>query len=219
MKKVWSEGRTKFPSLRKEIKDQKVLKPGNNNKKLGFVITAKKWRGCRIFSLTLEERATCPRSCHHWEDCYGNNMYLAHRFEHGTELCVKIEKEIEELLSKYKTGIVIRLHVLGDFYSEEYVNFWRSMFEKYDRLHVFGYTARWDDPIADAINSLNKTFPDRCVIRYSRNRKQKGLKSFACKDDYQGDSFTCLEQLGKNVSCASCALCWTTKKTVKFLTH
>ena len=58
-----------------------VLKKGSSNKKLGFKVTSKKWLGSRLFSLTLTERATCPTSCHHWEDCYGNNMPFAHRFD------------------------------------------------------------------------------------------------------------------------------------------
>jgi len=94
----------------------KLLKPGTNNKKLGGIITANKWTGKRMFSLTLIERDTCPESCHHWDDCYGNNMPFAHRFN-TIGLMHELEDEIDALSKKYPKGIVIRLHVLGDFYS------------------------------------------------------------------------------------------------------
>ena len=99
-----------------------VLKKGSSNKKLGFKVTAKKWTGKRLYSLTLVERETCPTTCHHWVDCYGNNMPFAHRFS-TIGLTEKMNKEIEMLMEKHKKGIVIRLHVLGDFYSESYVRF------------------------------------------------------------------------------------------------
>ncbi len=53
-------------------------------------------------------------------------MPFAHRF--STEgLIPRLEQEIKELMLKHKEGIVIRLHVLGDFYSTEYVEFWQKM--------------------------------------------------------------------------------------------
>ena len=109
---------TVYPKSIKSVNDFAVLKPGSNNKKLGFKISSNKWKGKRLFSLTLVERETCPTSCHHWDDCYGNNMPFAHRFS-TNRLEEKLEAEIESLTKKYKEGIVIRLHVLGDFYSKE----------------------------------------------------------------------------------------------------
>ena len=108
--------------------DSTVIKPGSNNKKLGFNITSKKWKGKKLYSLTLVERETCPISCHHWDDCYGNNMPFAHRF--STEGLEKnLEREIETLINKHPHGIVIRLHVLGDFYEVGYVQFWEDMLQ------------------------------------------------------------------------------------------
>src|SRR5262249_24811065 len=34
-------------------------------------------------TLTLEERATCPTTCRHWRDCYGNKMHRAQRWQRG----------------------------------------------------------------------------------------------------------------------------------------
>jgi len=195
-----------------------LLKKGSSNAKLGFKITSKLWTGKRLYSLTLVERETCPTSCHHWDDCYGNNMPFAHRFK-NPNIDLFLEREIESLMLKHKEGIVIRLHVLGDFYSVEYVKFWEEMLLKHNKLCLFGYTARHKEPIAEAIYFLNLRFPDRCVIISSRNHEYGSSWSYAAEESFEGASFVCPEQTGKLPSCAACGLCWTTKKTVRFLSH
>jgi len=205
----------------KSLRDPKegLLKKGSSNKKLGFKITSHKWKGKRLYSLTLEERTTCPTSCHHWDDCYGNNMPFAHRFKHKN-IDLFLEREIESLLQKHKDGIVIRLHVLGDFFSVDYVLFWQEMLLKHPKLAIFGYTAREEDSyIGKAILFLNMRFSERCVIRSSRNQEENNFWSYAAEESFDGPSFVCPEQTEKVKNCASCGLCWTTKKTVKFLSH
>ena len=208
--------------FKKSIKDPfsgvKVLKPGANNKKLGFKVTAKKWTGKRLYSLTLVERETCPTTCHHWDDCYGNNMPFAHRFK-TDNIDLVLAREIEMLMAKHKKGIVIRLHVLGDFYSVSYVEFWQEMLEKHPKLCIFGYTARKKDNIAARIQGLNNLFSDRCVIRHSGNFELDNEWSYAAEESFEGASFDCPEQTGKIKDCASCGLCWITSKTVRFLNH
>ena len=197
---------------------QSILKKGSSNKKLGFKITTGKWTNKLLYSLTLEERATCPRSCHHWDNCYGNNMPFAHRFKHGKDLVSTLELEITELMKKHKQGIVIRLHVLGDFYSRTYVKFWGKMLIRFPKLCIFGYTAR-DENIGDDIKDLNKRYPEQCVIRFSRDEKFDGKNRYASSENMIIDTFTCPEQTGKVKNCANCGLCWSVDKTVRFLTH
>jgi len=210
----------------KSIKDPsqfKVLKPGSNNKKLGFKVTAPKWKGKRLYSLTLVERETCPISCHHWDDCYGNNMPFAHRFS-TIGLLPKIEKEIQTLLIKHKEGIVIRLHVLGDFMTTDYVSFWEKMLFDHPKLCVFGYTGREEtSDIGKAIWLMNTRYNDRCTIRFSRSKEftqgHHVSNLFAAEESFEGKCFDCPEQTGKLPSCAACGLCWITLKTVRFTTH
>ncbi len=198
--------------------DTNLLKKGSQNKKLGFVIKTGKWTNKRLYSLTLEERATCPRSCHHWDDCYGNNMPFAYRYEHGPDLVIALGNEIKYLLEKHKQGVVIRLHVLGDFYTRSYVKFWQKQLAKNPKLSIFGYTAR-DDSIGDAIKVMNEKYPEQCVIRFSRNEKYDGKNKYAADEDMIGNFFDCPEQTGKLKSCADCGLCWSVNKTVRFKTH
>jgi len=206
-----------------------MLKKGSSNAKLGFKVTAKLWKGKRLYSLTLVERETCPTTCHHWDDCYGNNMPFAHRFK-NKNIDLLLEREIESLLLKHKEGIVVRLHVLGDFYSEEYVRFWEEMLSKHPKLCLFGYTARKGDNIAHAIWLMNTRFPERCVIRHSGNKaadephgdsQEPFIENwrYAAEESFEGASFDCPEQTGAVKDCASCGLCWMVPKTVRFLTH
>ena len=212
--------------FQKSVKDPAlftVLKPGSNNKKLGFKITSPKWKGKKLYSLTLVERETCPISCHHWDDCYGNNMPFAHRFS-TIGLLPKIEEEIETLSKKHAQGIVIRLHVLGDFMSPEYVSFWERMLFDHPTLALFGYTGREEDSaIGKAIWLLNTRYNDRCTIRYSRSKEFASgynvSNLFAAEESFTGKSFDCPEQTGKLPSCAACGLCWSVVKSVRFATH
>ena len=197
-----------------------MLKSGGNNKKLGRRIKKTAWAGAPIFSLTLTERDTCPRSCHHWEDCYGNNMPFAARYSVAdySAFVSRLEHEIETLIAKHGK-IAIRLHVLGDFFSVDYVTFWDEMLCKYDGLLIWGYTAREDD-IGKRIHRLNSSYPERCVIRWSRNNDSCDSNiRYAADESFEGKSFTCPEQTGKTESCGTCGACWQSTMTVKFLSH
>jgi hypothetical protein len=212
---------TRYQKSIKPVPDNHVmmLKSGGNNKKLGRRIKKTAWAGAPIFSLTLTERDTCPRSCHHWEDCYGNNMPFAARYSVAdySAFISRLEHEIETLIAKHGK-IAIRLHVLGDFFSTDYVTFWDEMLCKFPGLLIWGYTAREDD-IGKRIHRLNNSYPERCVIRWSRNKDSISGIRYAADESFEGKSFTCPEQTGKTESCGTCGACWQSTITVKFLSH
>ena len=204
--------------IKRPMDAKSVLKPGASNKKLGRKVLKGKWKGAYIYSLTLTERATCPTSCHHWEDCYGNNMPFAHRFEHGPLLQDKLTEEVRALCSKHDK-VAIRLHVLGDFYSIDYVRFWDALMCVHPNLHVWGYTARTDS-IGREVMALNLRYPNRWAVRISSSQESTDpMNIFAAEEGFTGDHFVCPEQTGKVKSCGDCGLCWQSTKTVKFLSH
>src|SRR5262249_7429238 len=85
--KALVEGRTVFPStVHNADEGGTLLKSGHNNPKIGRKVLKGHWKGFPIFMLTLEERATCPRTCKLWRACYGNNMHLSDRWRAGPEL-------------------------------------------------------------------------------------------------------------------------------------
>jgi len=218
---------TMYPKARRSIADIKtgVLKISRNAKiadKGGLPVVKKgQFKGYVIFTLTLEERATCPRDCYHWDDCYGNNMAFAHRIEHGQALEDKLEEELAELCATYR-GVIVRLHVLGDFYSTEYVNRWAWWLSDYDNLAVWGYTGRTkDSEIGQRIEITRQRFGARFSVRFSNDLDYDfSANSTERQQPVAGKSFVCPEQTGAASNCANCALCWSAPdRQVLFITH
>lgn len=202
-----------------------VLVSGHNNVKIGRdVRKGKRFRGYWIFTLTLEERATCPRACAHWQTCYGNNMPFAKRVDHRDLPALKmaIEKDVaKELGTRGRIGILIRLHALGDFFSIEYVEFWRSMLVKYDRLAIFGYTAYSNQtPIGKAIEKIREQFGFRFSIRVSNDSSMTNWSTRTVVEPFTDrQSIQCPEQINASAGCGKCGLCWNTDRNIAFIQH
>lgn len=212
-----TEARTIFPS-RVIPPDQNVLKTGDNQRKLGKVITKGRWKGFPVFSLTLQERATCPTTCAMWRGCYANNMGHAKRYEHGPDLVQQIWRELAVLQVRYPGGFVVRLHVVGDFYSVAYVNSWEWALEEFPALHVFGYSA-WtcDTAIGQAVAKIRNRQWDRFAVRTSGAKR--GLRSVVFHAKPPPGVIPCPAQEGRTASCSTCALCWQTTKAIGFKAH
>jgi hypothetical protein len=200
-----------------------MLVSGHSNVKIGNdVRVGRLFRGYWIYTLTLEERATCPVSCHHWRTCYGNNMPFAKRIAHGPELMRRLEAELPTMLAvRGRAGVLVRLHALGDFWSVKYVGFWDALLRIHPNLAVFGYTARRSgDPIGDAIALVKARHGRRFAIRWSDGGGAEdctvSLRPGQPKPD---NAFVCPEQTGKVAGCGKCGLCWNKTKNVAFIEH
>lgn len=146
-------------------------------------------------------------------------MPFAHRFRGGVDLEQRIENELKVICAKYEK-VLIRLHVLGDFYSAPYVYFWTDQMIKYRNLNVWGYThvTENDDYLTySALHRARATFGDRWAIRWS---DRIGETFSANSEELTTEGITCPEQEGKTKSCTTCALCWDKpEKQIRFLTH
>ena len=216
---------TMYPKSRRAVADCKSVLKQSKNKKLSKdklpVIKKGKFKGYVIYTLTLEERATCPRYCYHWDDCYGNNMMFGHRIEHGPKLEAALQKEVAELCALYR-GVIIRLHVLGDFYSKEYVLLWGGLLRKHDNLAIWGFTGY--EPASEiglAIRAVQVGYGDRFAVRFSNAPKYKfSANSADLFKPVKNQSVICPEQTGATESCATCTICWAaTDVQVLFQTH
>lgn len=200
-----------------------MLVSGHVNVKIGRdVRKGRLFRGYWIYTLTLEERATCPRTCSHWTSCYGNNMPWARRVRQGPRMLRKIEVELAKLLKQRgRAGILVRLHALGDFYSPEYVAFWDAMLRVHPRLAIYGYTARRrGDPIGDAIAIVKARHGQRFAVRWSDGGEPDDCTvSIMDAADVPAGAFVCPEQTYRTAACATCGLCWNTTKNVAFVEH
>jgi len=200
----------------------RVLKV-STNKKLGKVITKGKHKGKVMLTLTLIERETCTNECEHYTTCYGNNMPFAHRFEVNDAFMQRLESDIEYYVKKYKQGILIRLHVLGDFESVQYVEFWNRMLYTYNTIAIYGYsrnhmTSKYEEisAIGYKIIRVRTTHKERFAIRFSNKLDEEFS---ANSRDITDKGITCLAQVKTNVSCSDCTLCWSSKKPIGFITH
>ena len=219
-----------------QIDDAKnLLVSGHSNAKIGRDVRKGLFKGYWIYTLSFEERATCPRTCHHWATCYGNNMPYAQRLDHTDmpALTSRLELEINRNISMrdrsgvLRPGILIRLHALGDFFSVPYVRFWAARLALYPRLAIYGYTAH--DPkseIGKAIAHLKKMYGRRFAIRWSNGKGTKDTTVPVLPGATKvNGAFICPEQLnltngkGQPLLCATCGLCWTTDKPVAFMEH
>ncbi len=213
-------GHTLYPTTVRAARssDRWALKRGEHSRKIGDVILKSKWKGFPVWTLTLEERATCPRSCQHWRSCYGNKMNHADRVQAGPDLEWRLEREVALLDIDHPNGFAVRLHNLGDFYSLQYVATWRRLLARHPALHVWGYTAHWNDPIAAALASLVDW--DRFAMRFS-NAPSVTRSTISVEHPYQvpPDAILCPEQVGKTESCSTCGLCWQSERRVAFLQH
>lgn len=225
-----SEGRSIFPaSVVLPSESPRLLVSGVNNSKLGRMVTKGPRAGWPIFQLTLEERATCPRSCAQWSNCYGNAMHLARRHRVVKGFLPKLEAELEALNRAYPKGFLVRLHTLGDFYSADYVQFWADMLDELPALHVFGYTARSehkDDAqsrrTAKALIWLVEEAFDRFAIRFSRASPVSHGAVVVDEPSTDPRVIMCPAQTGATEACATCGLCWSEAardKTIGFLRH
>ena len=221
------ERRTLFPSMVFAVGGERVLKPGENSEKIGGRIVKGPWKGFPVYTLTLEERATCPFSCRHWGSCYGNNTPFARRWRHGDALEWRLEREVPALELASPAGFAVRLHGLGDFYSVGYVRLWRRLLERHPALHVWGYTAHVDsrdDEIAYELAMTVRELWPRFAMRFSNGESRKcSTVTIENPVSKPADAVICPVQWTasgkKSESCSTCGLCWQTTKRIAFLQH
>jgi hypothetical protein len=212
-------GRTIFPTRVFDPDEvQRVLKDGHQSRKIGKFVTKGARRGWPLFTLTLEERATCPRTCLAWSYCYGNNMQAAERITAGPALEEALWNELLALQFAHPKGFMVRLHVLGDFYSVAYVKLWKRALAAFPALHVFGFTARLPGTdIGDALLEMVTEQWDRFAVRFS-GMDGPTLGSQLMPDAHP-QAIPCPAQTDATDCCATCALCWNSKRSIAFARH
>lgn len=209
-------GTTLFPkSVRTATETTTLLVSGYNNAKIGAKITKGPWAGAAIYTLSLVERETCPSTCPTWRECYGNAMPFARRHRPDDQLITRLAREVGSLSRKHGK-IAVRLHVLGDFFSDEYVWAWHELLAICTDLHVWGYTAHpKGSSIGKMIQSLNADYPDRCAIRFSHSPDQEmsaGVIWRQPESHIVPEGWVCPASMEKTATCGTCGLCWAAEK-------
>ena len=208
----------------------RVLKPAKSNTKLSkrsgqrILKGPKTFRGKYLYNLTLIERETCPSECQQWKKCFGNSTPFGIRYKPGIELEEALEADLHFLAQKHPEGFVVRLHILGDFYSVGYVTFWRKMLRANLNLAIYGYThRRHGTDIGNAVAAMVLDFRDRVSILRSDWQDQGDplAKALVIPDEASAEPeiVICPEQTGKTESCLTCGICFHGKISVQFLEH
>lgn len=215
---LFHAGRARHPDLA-----PRLLKSGHNNRKIGKRVMKGRWAGMPIYTLTLEERATCPLSCKHWRDCYGNKMNWPMRWEAGAALEARLDDELRALAREHRKGFVVRLHVLGDFYSVGYVERWLGWLLTIPQLHVWGYSA-WaaDTRIGAALAAVAEGSWGRFAVRLSNAGLSERGSSSIYATGLRGPTeqgIVCPVESGDAECCATCGLCWQSQRNIVFLAH
>jgi hypothetical protein len=205
----------------------RVIKEASSNKKLGKLgkrIQKGRFKDMPMYAVTLEERATCSPTCPNLDICYGDNMPFATRHTPGPELEDALRADVQHLSKKHPKGFVVRLHVLGDFYSVEYVQFWFRLLLTYEPLRLFGYTHwQYDHPIGKAVTKLVKHFGDRVAFRRSdktiADDPLPSAMTIGQNEPPVPGTVICPEQTGRTAACTTCGLCLDTMVSVSFIDH
>lgn len=214
--------RTVYTSMvRTAVPGERILKSGQHSRKLGSHFSKRPWIHRPIYSLSLEERATCPRTCPVWNACYGNGMHRAVRWEVDDALYVKLQLELEQLAISFPLGFAVRLHTLGDFPDRQYLQFWLDALQRHQELHTFGFTAHRRDSDIGAAIEVESAKWDRFRIRFSGDEGVRG--AIVVNDPPPGrheHGITCpADKDHPAVSCGSCALCLSSTEIIVLPQH
>lgn len=171
-------------------------------------------KGQSLFQARVEHHSERPRLL-----IDGHNSRKIGRRVHGPDFERRLWDELAAKQEAHPDGFLVRLHILGDFYSVEYAQLWAEALEAYPALHVFGYTARSpESDIGQVVCELLGYKKDRFHVRFSGwDGPSDG--SVVIDSVAQTEHVVCPAQLGKTECCATCALCWHSDRTIAFLRH
>lgn len=216
----------KCSAFQKQLRDPywtKALKSVSGNRKMGggeSLITVGRWEGREMLQLSLEERATCPVSCPLNKDggCYGDRMHTAHRIDHRNPGLL-MSRIGMDLANAVVGGVpVVRLHVLGDFFSLQYAQFWHVEV-KMGRCSIFGFTAHAEKSlIGNYLRDVNRITPE-FRMRFSHDTGPWGALVAGVSPGWDTvETIRCPHEL-YGLHCKDCGICWEVPTPVLFTYH
>ena len=164
----------------------------------------------RIPACSVRPVADCPNSC---KDCYAlkawkqypsvraawsENSRIAHE-----DLPKFKEQVINWIEKKRKTPRFFRIHVAGDFFSQDYLNGWKSISAQCDETRFLAFTKAYQLDYSDLPENMRIVFsmwpqlPDTAPKYFPRAYMQDGTEKRI--PNYA------LECPG---NCESCGMCW-----------
>jgi hypothetical protein len=116
---------------------------------------------------------------------------------------------------------MVRLHVLGDIWSTDYVAFWDAMLRALPMLAVFGFTAHpRASPIGTALAAMSTAHGWlRAAIRFSGDPEARRAARVLGPGEADRAAELCPAQTGGTDCCGTCALCWHSDRSIAFKRH
>ncbi|MBA7692004.1 hypothetical protein ES703_100560 [subsurface metagenome] len=169
-------------------------------------------------SFSLPVLKTCPGKTEFCSRlCYGLRGRFTHqRIKEIYENNLKASKQpdfVERIVRgilKTKAG-VFRLHVVGDFYSVEYVERWLEIAERLPDVKFFGSTRSWRTP---GLRDTVVRFRDLPNVYLRASIDPTHLDKPSCSWgvwSVEGEGDPCPHDFGLGKHCITCQKCWQTK--------
>lgn len=220
--------------IRKEIIRSQKNREARGSHSPGFAYGNNKTGICggiasKVLIWNMPYIKTCPGASELCKSvCYnaaydGNtNSYanLMHFNKEKRELMIYINKVLQTEIKK--ESIIVRLHSEGDFFSEEYVRFWKEIVFINKNIKFWAYTKSWIiSSIKEELEELEKL--DNINIYYSwdetMNERPINHKLAILTDDIKKyeekvkqHTVICPEQYGMVDCCADCGICINNKR-------
>lgn len=192
---------------------------GEGNPKVGEVLT-----------FSLPSKKTCPgASLWCLKHCYAN------RYEQRRPNCqaaylenLNLANNIEEF-KKVMTGVLpriipyFRIHVSGDFFSEEYIKAWTEICKAFPQTIFWSYTRSWTIPeLRSALDEL-KSLPNVQLfasVDIVMPLPTEDWRIAFTDIDPRANGIICNTQNGEENSCVNCGYCFRQSKgNVIFKVH
>jgi len=122
--------------------------------------------------------------------------------------------------------IAVRIHSSGDFFSEEYIDFWRGIISQTPNVRYWSYTRSWTDrALLNRLEKLKSLNNIQLFASWDNTMPEppKGWRKSIVYDELTANpigGIVCPEQNGSVPNCATCNYCITKKHgDIYFILH
>jgi hypothetical protein len=195
-----------------------LISISNGNMKIGKIAS---------FSLPPIESCNFHKYCA--DKCYAKKAYKAYpntrraydrNFRIAKENLENLKTQIIEFLRSYKHSY-FRMHVSGDFFSQDYLNMWKEICKQFPKINFMAYTKCYSfdyEGMPENMEVIFSTF-ENMPAGTSKRLREKHNRPVALAGTKNPDE----EYYSKCIDdCSKCKLCWKlseTKKGVFFHYH
>lgn len=180
--------------------------------------------GKKFVAFSITPVKSCPNCVTCAKTCYANLAYRLYptckaRWDYNFHLAQTDIPALEAGISgelRQTRKPFVRIHVSGDFFSQDYVDMWERIIQAFPNKRFYAYTKAY--PLFDF--SRLESLPNMNLINSFINGKLNyGKKGYCAKLIKDEGGFPCPAVLHDNVHCDTCLYCINQGKKPVFLIH